>query len=90
MSRLFPFQRGLMHAYWAPNFWALYATADKVADQIARKYYGFTPSVSAASLTGGLVMEQEFAILPQITPRMTFLLTISFTLVRQIKLKYHF
>lgn len=34
--RMFPFGRGLLHEYWAPNVWSLAATADKVLQRVLK------------------------------------------------------
>lgn len=106
LSRLFPFSRGLTHAYWAPNFWALYSFADKILSIIIlRVPYIYTfitrfisspliPSsvneirerVQEASNNGskGLVQDVIFTVLPQIPPKVTFILTIFYQILAVI------
>mmetsp|Transcript_37740 Transcript_37740/g.108790 ORF Transcript_37740/g.108790 Transcript_37740/m.108790 type:complete len:567 (+) Transcript_37740:1-1701(+) len=78
-GRLFPFQRGLCHAYWAPNAWALYNVADKALLHALRRLPGFGRVVedgSRASMTGGLVEVASHAVLPNILAPHTFALTL--------------
>ena len=53
-ARLFPFGRGLSHAYWAPNFWALYNALDKTAVVVGKKI-GLKISAPEGYLVGGMV-----------------------------------
>lgn len=75
-NRLFPFERGLCHAYWAPNFWALYNGADVILKTCAAqvfKYQGFG-NVSS-TITHGLVGGVVHAVLPNVNPKATLFLT---------------
>ncbi|XP_017791110.1 PREDICTED: probable dolichyl pyrophosphate Glc1Man9GlcNAc2 alpha-1,3-glucosyltransferase [Habropoda laboriosa] len=74
-SRLFPLKRGLVHAYWAANAWALYIGVDK-AISIILKRLGWLKVTKSAVMTGGLVQEQSFLVLPTPTPLITFSLTL--------------
>lgn len=55
LSRLFPFGRGLCHAYWAANAWALYAALDK-ALILALKFADIPVDTSAANMTGKCIL----------------------------------
>jgi alpha-1,3-glucosyltransferase len=70
LSRLFPFKRGLSHAYWAPNFWALYNFGDKILTS------AFSRLRKNASMTRGLVGDVEHVVLPTIKPIVTLVSTV--------------
>ncbi|KAK3691195.1 glycosyl transferase [Vermiconidia calcicola] len=86
MSRLFPFSRGLCHAYWAPNVWAMYSFTDRVLILFAPYLKLPVDTEAVNSVTRGLVGDTSFAVLPNISPRMTFILTLSAQTPALIKL----
>ena len=80
-SRLFPWGRGLCHAYWAPNVWSWYVTGDRVARRAIKvlKIPMFQNiSDTSSGMTGGLVQITSMSVLPNIQPVVTFALTFLF------------
>lgn len=107
LSRLFPFSRGLTHAYWAPNFWAVYSTIDKLLTllmlrlpfllQYLNRFTSIFPKNKkeielllklSNNGTKGLVQDVTFIMLPQITPRLTFVLTIFYQILAVIPILF--
>lgn len=85
-SRLFPFSRGLCHAYWAPNVWAIYSFTDRILIAAA-PYLKLTVDAGALeSVTRGLVGDTSFAVLPNIAPQQCFGLTLAFQLLALTRL----
>ena len=85
-SRLFPFSRGLCHAYWAPNIWAIYSFVDRVLIGVAPRMGLAVNDDALQSVTRGLVGDTSFAVLPEITKEHCFGLTLAFQLITLFKL----
>ncbi|EER42082.1 glucosyltransferase Alg8 [Histoplasma capsulatum var. duboisii H88] len=85
-ARLFPFSRGLCHAYWAPNVWAMYSFVDRVLILVAPHLGLKVDSSALGSVTRGLVGDTSFAVLPEVTKEHTFTLTLLFQLLCLAKL----
>jgi alpha-1,3-glucosyltransferase len=82
-TRLFPFGRGLVHAYWAPNVWALYCFVDKIgAFTLRRIFPAWLPSTPpsegsmAHNSASGMVGDFQFLLLPRISALHCLLLTL--------------
>src|SRR3546814_11424263 len=82
-ARLFPFCRGLVHAYWAPNVWALYMFADRVLLLVVRRFPSLHPllgvdlsGAAAASSTAGMVGDFGTSVLPSPRPVHTILFVV--------------
>ncbi|ODH46039.1 dolichyl pyrophosphate Glc1Man9GlcNAc2 alpha-1,3-glucosyltransferase [Paracoccidioides brasiliensis] len=88
-QRLFPFSRGLCHAYWAPNVWAMYSFVDRVLILVAPSLGLKVDSRALGSVTRGLVGDTSFAVLPEVTKEHTFALTFFFQLLPLTKLWLH-
>lgn len=86
LSRLFPFARGLCHAYWAPNVWAMYSFMDRVLIVLAPRMGLSVKADALQSVTRGLVGDTSFAVLPDISPRMCFVSTLVLQAIPLLKL----
>ena len=78
-SRLFPFGRGLVHAYWAPNVWALYCLLDKASGYVIGRVYGIKSGLDTGtghSSSSGLVGDFRFTLLPRVSAVVCLLCTI--------------
>ncbi|KAL5112210.1 putative dolichyl pyrophosphate Glc1Man9GlcNAc2 alpha-13-glucosyltransferase [Taenia crassiceps] len=85
LGRLFPFQRGLCHSYWAPNFWALYNVVDKMfsVSGLSSHFCLLKPAgtwSNQVSMTSGLTGNYEHSCLPTIRPLHTAVLNALFML----------
>uniref|UniRef100_A0A0N5AFK2 Alpha-1,3-glucosyltransferase n=1 Tax=Syphacia muris TaxID=451379 RepID=A0A0N5AFK2_9BILA len=76
IRRLFPFQRGLTHAYWAPNIWACYNFIDFCLYKTLKCIKMLPIQAAPPSYTSGLVQEYSHSVLPNVSPKVTLFTTV--------------
>ena len=92
--RLFPFGRGLLHSYWAPNFWAIYSFFDKILFHVNYSYIQTDATIKQQNCSSlGLTQITEFNILPNITSKISNIIVVILALIFILKSlmwdKYH-
>uniref|UniRef100_A0A0M3I0F3 Alpha-1,3-glucosyltransferase n=1 Tax=Ascaris lumbricoides TaxID=6252 RepID=A0A0M3I0F3_ASCLU len=76
LSRLFPFQRGLTHAYWAPNLWAVYNFVDLCLYRTLKVLNKLPSNVQPPQYTTGLVQQYSHAVLPSVNALTALMMTL--------------
>jgi len=73
-KRLFPWDRGLLHAYWAPNIWAIYCAIDICLSKLLNSPSNFNHQYHSS--TSGLVGNFDHRILPMVPKYLVILILI--------------
>jgi alpha-1,3-glucosyltransferase len=81
-GRLFPFHRGLLHAYWAPHFWALYGCLDLFSRKCIQLVFPHSQmaakmrNITSSATRGWIGIRKPFVVLPNPSPWMCHVLVV--------------
>ena len=87
-KRLFPWDRGLLHAYWAPNIWAIYCAIDLCLSKLFGSSSNHYPQHHSS--TSGLVGNFDYRVLPVVPKFAVLVLLISLLILPLISITKKF